>query len=148
MPWLVYLTRSQTLIHPYRPISVQYPPGELPPPNAIDELTGQILTYAFRSSSNDHGHGGWNHDWDATRRKLFELALAESKFGGDTATRKERATRPGLRRVDSMDFLDQEPVDKGSDKMGRALRYVPSTLTRHLVDYRGWRDQVVYEFTE
>jgi len=27
-----------------------------------------------------------------------------------------------LRRVDSMDFLDQEPEEGGCDKLGRALR--------------------------
>jgi hypothetical protein len=109
-------------MHPFRPLSVHYPPGELPPPNAIDELTTQILNFAFRSSPTTHMHEGWLHAWNATRRKLFKLALAESKFGGDVVERKERATRPGLRRVDSMDFLDQEPEEGGCDKLGRALR--------------------------
>lgn len=109
-------------MHPFRPLSVHYPPGELPPPNAIDELTSQILTYAFRTSPNKHNHEGWTHAWHSTRRKVFELALAESKFGGDVVERKERAARPGLRRMDSMDFLDQQPEEKGSDKIGRALR--------------------------
>ena len=52
------------------------------------------------------------------------MALAKSKFGGDAEERKERAARPGLRRVDSMDFLDLQPEEKGSDKLGRALRWV------------------------
>ena len=108
-------------MHPFRALSQHYPPGDLPPPNAIDELTNQILTFAFRSSPARHKQEGWTHTWDATRRKLFELALANSKFGGDAAERKERKAQPGLRRVDSMDFLNERP-EKGSDNLGKALR--------------------------
>jgi hypothetical protein len=161
----------QTLLHPFRPLSVHYPPGELPPKDALDELTHQVVRYAFRSSPvkrttpvvqqpassppdspsepglpssvmleecSSHGTGsetssnrpdGWTHSWDATRQKLFELALEESKFGHDAYDRKmpraERQTRPGLRRVDSMDFLDQaEDEERPADTIGRTLRWV------------------------
>ncbi|GFZ50972.1 hypothetical protein JCM24511_08730 [Saitozyma sp. JCM 24511] len=158
-----------TLLHPFRPLSVHYPPGELPPKDALDELTHQIVRYAFRSSPvkrttpvvhqpassppdspskfdlsssvmleecSSHGTSpetssnrpdGWTHSWDATRQKLFELALEESKFGHDAYDRRmpraERQTRPGLRRVDSMDFLDQaEEEERPADTIGRTLR--------------------------
>jgi hypothetical protein len=166
---------SQTLLHPFRPLSVHYPPGELPPKDALDELTHQIVRYAFRSSPvrrttpvihqpassppdspskfdlpssvmleecSSHGASsetssnrpdGWTHSWDATRQKLFELALEESKFGHDAYDRKmpraERQTRPGLRRVDSMDFLDQaEDEERPADTIGRTLRWVTRRL--------------------
>jgi hypothetical protein len=68
---------------------------------------------------------GWRHSWDATRKKLFDLALEHSKFGHDVQERKmsraERHARPILRRMDSMDFLD-EGEEKESEKVGRALR--------------------------
>ena len=141
------LTYLQTLMHPFRPLPMTYPPGELPPPNAIDELTSQVLAFAFRQSpkrnSHDrphtsdppadpelgHGREGWNHSWDATRRKLFELALAESKFGHEVIERKMnrgdgKVSRPGLKRVDSMDFLDEQSEEKTNDNLGRALRWV------------------------
>nr|XP_031861629.1 uncharacterized protein CI109_002859 [Kwoniella shandongensis]KAA5528701.1 hypothetical protein CI109_002859 [Kwoniella shandongensis] len=126
---------QSTLIHPFRPISTHYPPGELPPPNVIDELTNQIINYAFRgnqserqsSPTSDCSNDGWTHSWDATRKKLFDTALAESKFGHDAEerkmTREERQHRPGLRRMDSMDFLDQaEPAEQQSNDIGRALK--------------------------
>ena len=102
------LTDTKILLHPYRPLSAPYPPGELPPPDVIDELTTQVLGYASK----------WPHSWDATRKRLFDLALEESKFGLDRKTSRE-GSRPGLRRVDSMDFLDQEE----SGVIGRTLRW-------------------------
>ncbi|WWC95206.1 hypothetical protein V866_002062 [Kwoniella sp. B9012] len=147
---------QSTLIHPFRPVSTSYPPGELPPPKVLDELTNQILNYAFRHSCSSSSPDGvdpssspqrglsekkWKHSWDATHKKLFEIALNESKsaFGFDNIEEKKKLTReerinhtnhrPGLRRVDSMDFLNQqddEDVDeneqKKSDNVGRAIR--------------------------
>ncbi|WVR09574.1 hypothetical protein IAU60_006643 [Kwoniella sp. DSM 27419] len=127
-----------TLVRPFRPVSTHYPPGELPPPNVIDELTNQIMHYAVSrrrsspsspsSSPSEHETTvRWLHSWEATRKKLFEHALAESKFGHDAEerkmTREERQHRPGLRRVDSMDFLDQaEEEEKPADSIGKAIR--------------------------
>ncbi|WRT70070.1 uncharacterized protein IL334_007064 [Kwoniella shivajii] len=156
---------DSTLLHPFRPVSTSYPPGELPPPHVLDELTNQILNYAFRrnkhnnersssppsdisteSTSSEHEKGEkkvWKHSWDFTRKKLFEIALAESKFGHaqqgfgfgfdndenkKKPSREERLhSRPGLRRVDSMDFLDQKEDDSdtntsSSENVGRAIR--------------------------
>ncbi|WVW86334.1 hypothetical protein I302_108378 [Kwoniella bestiolae CBS 10118] len=139
---------QSTLIHPFRPISTSYPPGELPPPKVLDELTNQVLNYAFRhscsssspvepSSSSPEPEKKWSHSWDATHKKLFEIALNESKsaFGFDNIEEKKKLTReervnhsghrPGLRRVDSMDFLNQndgEGEEKKSENVGRAIR--------------------------
>ncbi|WVF67246.1 hypothetical protein IAT40_001994 [Kwoniella sp. CBS 6097] len=134
-----------TLLHPFRPVSAPYPPGQLPPAHVIDELTNQILNYAFKSrsphsqasqasspSEQDQGQAPeeWTHSFDATRKKVFEIALAGSRFGHDAEERKlsreerqQQQHRPGLRRVDSMDFLDQaEEVEKPADSIGKALR--------------------------
>ena len=111
----------------------------------IDELANQVITYAFRPSPTKRNPSppkvqgkepiltplGWQHSWEATRKKLFDLALAESKFGPEGADRQaprgQRAGRPGLRRVDSMDFLDRAEQEAGSssanvDGFGRAAR--------------------------
>ncbi|WWC91877.1 uncharacterized protein L201_006826 [Kwoniella dendrophila CBS 6074] len=162
---------QSTLIHPFRPVSTSYPPGELPPAKVLDELTNQIINYAFRNlrssspisdedpslsssklrSPEDTSRGGWKHKFDSTRKKLFDIALNESKlaFGFDLedkkklTSREERISsssssssqnksgsshsgRPGLRRVDSMDFLDQVEDESETttkpDNVGRALR--------------------------
>lgn len=91
----------------------------------MDELTSQILAYAFRSSPKRDDRS-WSHGWDATRKKLFDVALAESKIAHGALDeedrklpRQERLHRPGLRRVDSMDFLDQST---DGDNVGRTLR--------------------------
>ena len=96
-------------------MQTSFPPGELPPPDIIDELTNQVLTFAFRSSpaKGRNKEEGWNHSWDVTRRKLFELALADSKH-------ELSPQRPGLRRMDSMDFLDDR--DDGDGDVGRTMR--------------------------
>ncbi|RXK41463.1 hypothetical protein M231_01171 [Tremella mesenterica] len=70
---------------------------------------------------------GWRHGFTDTRKKVYELALADSKWGHDQAERKlsrlERKMRPGLRRMDSMDFLDEEEGQTGSlGGVGKALR--------------------------
>ncbi|KAK8853342.1 hypothetical protein IAR55_004046 [Kwoniella newhampshirensis] len=133
---------QSTLIHPFRPISTHYPPGELPPPNVIDELTNQIIKYAFRrhhserqfSPTSDCSDEGWTHSWDATRKKLFDTALVESKFGHDAEerkmTREERQHRPGLRRMDSMDFLDQVESEQSNESIGRALSKARTASSR------------------
>jgi hypothetical protein len=116
-------------MHPFRALTKHYPPGELPPPIIIDELTSQILAFAFRPFAGKEpavdGSQGWKHSWSDTRKKLFESALAQSKFGHECLDRKsqnpDRAARPGLKRVDSMDFLDQ-PNDERTGTQGRAMR--------------------------
>nr|XP_019010489.1 uncharacterized protein I206_04959 [Kwoniella pini CBS 10737]OCF49270.1 hypothetical protein I206_04959 [Kwoniella pini CBS 10737] len=134
------------LIHPYKPVSTSYPPGELPPAKVIDELTNQIIQYAFRNthsspteptsrgrsrSKSPEERGKWTHNWDSTRKRLFDIALHESKlaFGFENAEEKKKMTReernrPGLRRMDSMDFLDQaeDVSEKKGDNVGRAIR--------------------------
>lgn len=140
----------QTLLHPFRPLSTPYPPGELPPPSVLDELTHQIVKYAYRPSPVKRSsrtklppkprphEDGWTHTWNATRRKLFRLALAESQHAHGLAAedrklpRHERLSRPGLKRMDSMDFLDQadeEDREAGTSRrtdetegVGRAIR--------------------------
>ncbi|OCF34210.1 hypothetical protein I316_04160 [Kwoniella heveanensis BCC8398] len=140
-----------TLLHPFRPVSAPYPPGQLPPAHIIDELTNQIVNYAFKTRSphsihnqtsspcegdgEDHDQdqwrpSSWTRSFDATRKKVFEIALARSRFGHDAEERKmsreerqQQQHRPGLRRVDSMDFLDQaEGAEKPVDSIGKALR--------------------------
>ncbi|ORY25442.1 hypothetical protein BCR39DRAFT_286940 [Naematelia encephala] len=134
-------TIRATLMHPFRPISTPYPPGSLPPAQVLDELANQILTYALRPThgspssrmQNTSGISGWLRSFDATRARLFAVALAESKFGHDASERKlsrverkERQQRPGLRRMDSMDFLDEAEGEKEElstgDGIGKALR--------------------------
>lgn len=170
-----YIDTLQALLHPFRPLSTPYPPGELPPPNVLDELTHQIVKYAYRPSPmkrssrskvhpKPHPHeDGWTHTWDATRRKVFRLALAESQHahGMDAEDRKlprnERVGRPGLKRMDSMDFLDQAEEEEQeaeaaamrrkeeAENVGRAIRLSTSlqnsarsnplnTLTRTMSD--------------
>lgn len=122
------------MLHPFRPLSTQYPPGDLPPGEVLDELTHQIVHYAPRLQrltpaeqdvDRDDCDDAWAHSWEATRRKLFEMALADSKFGQQQQERRkpraERLSRPGLRRVDSMDFLDEGDSDQLQD-LGRAAR--------------------------
>lgn len=127
------LMSLQALLHPFRPLSSSFPPGELPPPSVLDELTHQIVKYAYRPSPVKRGRSkqppkprphedGWSHTWDATRRKLFRVALAESQsaHGMDAEDKKlprvERVQRPGLKRMDSMDFLDQEQEEEVADR--------------------------------
>lgn len=134
-------TIQAALLHPFRPLSAPFPPGELPPPSVLDELTHQIVKYAYRPSPVKRGRSkqppkprphedGWTHSWDATRRKLFRVALTESQsaHGMDAEDRKlprvERVQRPGLKRMDSMDFLDQAEEESNQDigSSGRTAR--------------------------
>lgn len=123
------------LLHPYRPLNASYPPGELPPPEVIDELAGQVVRFAHivegdeRSTEDDAGikSGSWRRSREVTRKKIFEVALAESKFGHelDRKTQKDSTSgsggsRPGLRRMDSMDFLDEREDEDGD--VGRTMR--------------------------
>ncbi|WWC66665.1 uncharacterized protein I206_100569 [Kwoniella pini CBS 10737] len=94
------------LAHPPRALRTAYPPGTLPPPNAIDEITTHLINTETRkspsidsngftfsisalgspSSSNSDGtpkcivttSTGWRHSWDATRQRIFDLARKES----------------------------------------------------------------------
>ncbi|KAK4689218.1 hypothetical protein P7C73_g875, partial [Tremellales sp. Uapishka_1] len=125
------------LTRPFRPLSTSFPPGTLPPPVALDELTNQVLAHPFRasgspirpSSSPTSGETEkWPHGWSATRLKLVEIALRESKGGIEAAerarmTRAEKLARPGLKRKDSMDFLDEPEavIERGEDKPGRVI---------------------------
>ena len=57
----------------------------------------------------------WPHSWSATRSRVFDAALKISKFGPDVGSSTQvTGSRPGLRRVDSMDFLE-------STEPGRAI---------------------------
>ncbi|KAL1405111.1 hypothetical protein Q8F55_008734 [Vanrija albida] len=75
----------------------------------------------------------WHHSFTETRAKLATLALADTRLGAEVAerklTRKERLARPGVKRVSSMDFLDNEDSDTPSEKTGRVLR-LSTTLQR------------------
>lgn len=109
----------------------------MPPPDVLNGLTSALLetlgqdedtpmsaiAIAIDCSSID----AWPHSWDATRHKLAALALAETRLGAELAnrklTRQERLARPGIKRVGSMDYLDDE--DEGampSARIGRVLR--------------------------
>lgn len=105
------------LHNPLRPLTTAFPPWTLPPPQALDELTNQILTIAMNASPNRKKGTvakEWPHSWSATRSRLFQIALKESKgltlAEGSGATGWVKA-RPNIKRVGSMDFLE----DAGSD---------------------------------
>ncbi|WWD22461.1 hypothetical protein CI109_106952 [Kwoniella shandongensis] len=81
------------LAHPPRPLRTSYPPGTLPPPGALDEITTQIITVEARKPSiastsddldeDDQGIASlrissWRHSWNATRQRLFTIARRES----------------------------------------------------------------------
>ncbi|WVR03533.1 hypothetical protein IAU60_000525 [Kwoniella sp. DSM 27419] len=89
------------LAHPPRALRHSYPPGTLPPPGALDEITTQLITTEMRrsppaaharsstfflGSSNDSDSdntpigfpSAWRHSWDATRQRLFTVARKES----------------------------------------------------------------------
>lgn len=152
---------------------LHFPPGAMPPPGILDELTTFVfVTYRHRKGAAMNGEsngtvqqendgspnddnpplaavpdamesdssdvsddtmdislssdgsdypecnstsmdGVWPHSWETTRRMLTHLALAETRFGAEREahklTRRERlARRNNLKRVNSMDFLDEE----------------------------------------
>ena len=117
-------------MHPPRSVSTAYPPGTLPPPHALDEITTQLVA------------APWRHSWKATRQRLFDVARKESMsaVGGHKRDKSESMViapmmmpppaRPKLsmsgsttmsRQQHSMDllFADEEP--KG---FGETLRWV------------------------
>ena len=91
------------LHNPLRPLSTAYPPSTLPPPQALDELTNQILTIAMNASPNrKRGTTSqeWPHSWSETRSRLFQIALKESKGLTLAEGRVEWVrSRPSIKRV-------------------------------------------------
>ncbi|WVQ84555.1 hypothetical protein IAT38_006709 [Cryptococcus sp. DSM 104549] len=103
---------QSAVLHPFRPLTTQYPPGALPPSDAINELASQVLQHTgCPSPSLNSTASRWRHSEEATREKLKEVALAQTRLEYDMKLRKvprdDRENRPGMRRLDSMDFLDQ-----------------------------------------
>ncbi|KIR71611.1 hypothetical protein I310_04287 [Cryptococcus deuterogattii CA1014] len=103
-----------TMSRPPRDFSVPFPPDALPPSVVIDEMTDYV---AGRKTAAPTSAGGLT----ATH------ALEQSRFGRDAKERKlpreVRNHRPGLKRMDSMDFLDQDGTEGVSkDHLSRALR--------------------------
>ncbi|ODN99190.1 hypothetical protein I350_07349 [Cryptococcus amylolentus CBS 6273] len=114
--------------------SGQFPPGSLPPSTVLDDLTTRLLQSQTTMSEKSRSPGEdsittiWLHSWDSTRQKMNEIALGNSRFGIEEERRKlpreERSERPGLRRMDSMDFLDEgNAADRSTSAVGRALRF-------------------------
>lgn len=126
----------KVMSRPARDFSVPFPPDALPPSAVIDEITDYIAIPGIAAHASVDGqtatHGDnqlqlWPHTWQETRIKVLQIALEQSRFGRDVKERKLpreiRNHRPGLRRMDSMDFLDQEKTEGVSeDHLGRALR--------------------------
>ncbi|KLT38384.1 hypothetical protein CC85DRAFT_34657 [Cutaneotrichosporon oleaginosum] len=118
------------------PPDLHFPPGSMPPPEVIDGLTSAILETLGRDEDKPKTSIAididcssidvWPHSWDATRHKLAALALADTRLGAELAnrklTRQERLARPGLKRVGSMDYLDDEDGGMPSERIGRVLR--------------------------
>lgn len=122
---------------PPRDFSVPFPPDALPPSVVIDEMTDYVAGRKTAAPTSAGGltatHGDdqlwrlWPHTWEEIRAKVIEIALEQSRFGRDAKERKlpreVRNHRPGLKRMDSMDFLDQDGTEGVSkDHLGRALR--------------------------
>ncbi|WVQ74370.1 hypothetical protein IAR50_003970 [Cryptococcus sp. DSM 104548] len=114
--------------------SSQYAPGSLPPPSVLDEFTTRIVqpqqtaesTAGPQKSRSPENTMIWLHSWESTRQKITEIALEYSRFGIEAERRKlpreVRSERPGLRRMDSMDFLDDGDGTEGSGSgVGRAI---------------------------
>ncbi|WVQ80276.1 hypothetical protein IAT38_002381 [Cryptococcus sp. DSM 104549] len=76
------------LAHPPRALATSYPPGTLPPPGALDEITSQLIDAQARKSSPVESPESedpsiialptWRHSWKATRQRLFTIARLES----------------------------------------------------------------------
>ncbi|OXH26604.1 hypothetical protein J008_05062 [Cryptococcus neoformans] len=121
---------------PVRDFSVPFPPDALPPSPVIDEITDYVAVRAIAGHACIDGQTGthgdnqlqfWPHTWQETRIKVLQIALEQSRYGRDAKERKlpreVRNHRPGLRRMDSMDFLDQEKTEGVSkNHLDRALR--------------------------
>ena len=80
-------------MHPPRQLRASYPPGSLPPPNALDEITTQILAVSRSSSTaaSSSTSTSWTHSWAATRARLFVFAREESMsaIGGHKRDKSE-----------------------------------------------------------
>ncbi len=108
----------------------------MPPPEVLDGLTTALLetlgkdedtpTTSIAIDIDCSAIDAWPHSWDATRHKLASLALSETRLGAELAnrklTRQERLARPGIKRVGSMDYLDDEEGTMPSERIGRVLR--------------------------
>ncbi|KAL7418814.1 hypothetical protein Q5752_006498 [Cryptotrichosporon argae] len=81
-------TIQSYLLHPPRPIRTAYPPGTLPPPGALDEITSQLV-------ATEMAKGVWRHSWRATRDRVFAIARQESmdSVGGLARPRLAAHTR-------------------------------------------------------
>ncbi|WVW81920.1 hypothetical protein I302_103923 [Kwoniella bestiolae CBS 10118] len=92
------------LAHPPRALRTAYPPGTLPPPSALDEITTHLINSETRKSPSIDNNGftfsttsntklvneditptgiipssaKWKHSWQSTRQRLFDLARKES----------------------------------------------------------------------
>lgn len=78
------------------------------------------------SSRSSSPSSNWPHSWTETRRKLVFLALADSRLGAELAerkmTRQERLARPGIKRVGSMDYLEEDDAAQvAGGKVSRVL---------------------------
>ncbi|GMK57096.1 hypothetical protein CspeluHIS016_0309360 [Cutaneotrichosporon spelunceum] len=117
------------------PPDLHFPPGSMPPPEVLDGLTSVLLEtldhkdMPMVSTAIDIDCSlidTWPHSRDTTREKLAALALAETRLGAELAnrklTRQERLARPGIKRVGSMDYLDDEESTMPSERIGRVLR--------------------------
>ncbi|BEI84284.1 hypothetical protein CcaverHIS002_0408880 [Cutaneotrichosporon cavernicola] len=117
------------------PPDLHFPPGSMPHPEILDGLTSALmerLGYEDMSATSIpmdidcSSVDTWPHSWDATRDKLTALALAETRLGAELAnrklTRQERLERPGIKRVGTMDYLDDEESTMPSERIGRILR--------------------------
>ncbi|CAD6571711.1 MAG: hypothetical protein TREMPRED_000356 [Tremellales sp. Tagirdzhanova-0007] len=84
------------LMHPPHQLRTSYPPGSLPPPNALDEITTQILAMSRPSPSaaSSSTSTAWKHSWESTRARLFGIARAESMsaIGGHKRDKSESLT--------------------------------------------------------
>lgn len=118
-----------------------FPPGSLPPPHLLDELASAVICsytdeggsagddeWSANSRESSPASGAWPHTFAETRSKLVSLALAETRLGAELAerkmTRQQRLARPGIKRVGSMDYLDDDGATESmpSESIGRVLR--------------------------
>ncbi|OCF36175.1 hypothetical protein I316_02047 [Kwoniella heveanensis BCC8398] len=125
------------LAHPPRALRTAYPPGTLPPPGALDEITTQLISHEthkspplstmyrseYMSSSSSSGSDitpvgpttSWRHSWSSTRQKLFNLARKESMESTGGHRRKESDSM-----IPSMSQLQlQEPAEDAKMKPTR-----------------------------
>nr|XP_018266804.1 uncharacterized protein I303_00782 [Kwoniella dejecticola CBS 10117]OBR88962.1 hypothetical protein I303_00782 [Kwoniella dejecticola CBS 10117] len=121
------------LAHPPRALRNAYPPGTLPPPSAIDEITTHLITSEIPSTSSSDSDStpkctiavssGWRHSWTSTRQRLFDLARKESMdaIGGHRRKISDSIIPPQEDKVDAV-MKPQRPrlaVLGGGQKMNR-----------------------------